>query len=217
MRRIKLGRQLEEQICNIRYEEFFDKEQFSDIDVAVYNIRGYCIDRKTLDLLKERQYIEAIKTIYKVIYNVLSNFVLNIIIRRYPKFDFGEIFDICSVEDKDAWDDWNNKKWKEIGQVYQEREIYIHAYNGIIHDKEIKNDFDISKIIQSKKSIGIKINTLFNNIDKCVGIHIRRTDHDRTKRLSPTSLLIYKMNELIEIEKELNFFDHRRCKRRKIY
>ena len=82
--------------------------------------------------------------------------------------------------------------------------VYIHAYCGIIKDDEVNNiDFSAVKF---REQYWERVNEILPEDKKCVGIHIRRTDHDTATRNSSTAAFMKKIEEIISKDKEVKFF-----------
>lgn len=118
--------------CNIRYEEVFDKEQFSDLDIKVLAPPPAFIPENIPSLLRKKDFFGVIGEIVKRIKNSLNK---KAILLKYNCVDYfpdrtigwsGERFSQHCIES------WNScRKGLE-----KKKELFIRAYSELIFDSK---------------------------------------------------------------------------------
>ena len=171
--------------CNCGYFDIFDSSQFHDINCKVVQFKRYGHELKDADNFKTP-----------------AGFVLflkEIVLRIQYTFSFYPIrlyYRLRSSMHKNAYADGNvalNPESVKSGNSY------IEAYNGIHHKH------DVSSACFSKEALEEADSILEAAHGNCIGVHIRRTDHEPAKG-SLTDDFISKMQTLLEEDNSLYFY-----------
>lgn len=97
-----------------------------------------------------------------------------------------------------VWD-----KLKTDMEINKGEDRYVHAYCGICLDEREKIDYSS---ILFKKEYWNEVEQILRKERKYIGVHIRRTDHERAIKNSDTDAFIKKMKEILEKVPETVFF-----------
>lgn len=186
--------------CNIRYEEVFDKEQFSDLDIKVLEPPAF-IPENIPSLLKKGDFFGVIGEILKRIKNSLNKKAM---LLKYNCVDYfpdrtigwsGERFSQHCI------DSWNLcRKGLE-----KKKELFIRAYGELIFDSKEGGTLDYQVIKFADRWIK-KAGLIINDSEEYIGIHIRRTDHSTAIEHSKLETFILMMQEKILKNADVRFF-----------
>lgn len=187
--------------CNIHYDDIFANEQFSDIELEIVEVDkdGYwkaksihksILEGKILDAFSEIKHRIHIKRMYRV----------------YSKGHEVIRYNDCSVStwnaDFSKYNQWKKEKWQQVKKLCEEhRNIYLDCYESFIVPRDTSY---MSEIIRFKKVYIDTANKIV--VGDMIGIHIRRTDHELAKKISPIELFIQKIDEEIVKNNSVKFF-----------
>lgn len=171
--------------CNCNYYDIFDISQFKDIDCKVIQFSRYGIELRNSENFKS---FDGLVRISKEICRRIWFGITYYPVRCYYKAR-------CSVY-KNAYIDGNVALTP--GDI-KNCSIYIEAYNGI-HFK-----YDVSSVRFAEAALKEAEEILRITNGNCVGVHIRRTDHEPAKS-SLTERFIDKMIELLENDSSMYFY-----------
>ena len=186
--------------CNIHYDDVFDNEQFSDIVTEIIEV--------------DKDGYRECKSIHKSllkgkIWDVFSEVRHRIHLKRTYGF-YSKKCKIVRYNDSPAivagdfseYNRWKENKWKQIEKLCEEHEkIYIDCYESFIVPRDTSN---ISEAIKFKNNYNSIVNKIVD--ENMIGIHIRRTDHELAKELSPVALFMQKMDSEIVENNSVKFF-----------
>lgn len=172
--------------CNIGYYKVFDCQQFDDINVKVIEFSKFRVRIKDIGNL-------SISNLFLIIGEILHR------LHYYVKYNFIKCYYRKRCQNyKNAYQDGN----KPIDRGFiKSHSCYIEAYNMITEEESnlsvIKfNDFLLQK---AKKVMGAYEK-------KCIGIHIRRTDHEPAKQHSSTFKFVEEMKRILKEDKKACFY-----------
>lgn len=189
--------------CNIRYEEVFDKEQFSDLDIKVLDPPPAFIPKNIPSLVKKRDYVGIIR---EIINRVKNSLYKKIILLKYNYINYipdrtigwsGERFS------KHCMDSWNScRKGLE-----KKKELFICAYSELIFEPEMRkgNEFDYQVIKFADRWVK-KAELIVSEDEEYIGIHIRRTDHSTAIAHSKLETFILMIQERLQENPNTRFF-----------
>ena len=110
--------------------------------------------------------------------------------------------DYC-IKGKDLKDYHWNKKIDIISTSSQKKNIYIRTYN----DLYLENTKEHLRSFKPKENIQSVVDEITDKFSRnTIGIHIRRTDNDKSIEFSPTSIFIEHMTKALKTNPNLNFF-----------
>ena len=186
--------------CNIKYFDVFDKEQFSDIELKIVEINknGYWETKNIYELCKHakvgRAFLEVLHRLYfKILFKYYSK---GCEVVKYN--DAPEVINNGFSE----YNRWKESKWAHIKKICEEhRNIYIDGYESFIIPRDVTGIYNVIKFKSEYVSTADKI----INGDM-VGVHIRRTDHNLAKELSPVELFVQKIDDEINKNNSIMFF-----------
>ena len=188
--------------CNIHYDDVFASEQFSDIELKVVEVDegGYWEWKSIHKSVLEGKFVTAISEINHRIH-------LKKTYRFYSKGCEVVRYNDCPniiVEPGDfsIYNQWKENKWKQIKRICEEhKNIYIDCYESFIVPRDASN---ISGVIKFKPEYVEAADRIVG--EEMIGIHIRRTDHELAKKLSPVELFIQKIDSEIKENNAIKFF-----------
>ena len=188
--------------CNIHYDDVFlwrgqlegVNPEIVEVDKGGYwewkSVHKSILQGKILEAFSEIRHRIHIKKIYKF-YSKGCEIV------RYndcPDADWNSDFSI--------YNEWKEKKWKQIEQLLKEdKKVYIDCYESFIVPRDSSG---ISEVIKFKEEYVTAADNIING--DMVGIHIRRTDHELSKRISPVEMFVEKMDNEIAGNNSVKFF-----------
>lgn len=189
--------------CNIRYEEVFDNEQFSDLDVKVLPPPPAFVPQNIPSLIRKLDFcgifceiVNRIKDgLHKKIIPIKYNYI-NYIPDRTIGWS-GERFS------KHCIDSWNLcRKGLE-----DKKELFIRAYSELIFDPEMRKEqeWDYQVIKFADKWVK-KAELIVNEDEEYIGVHIRRTDHTTAIEHSKFETFVLMMQEKIKENMNTLFF-----------
>lgn len=164
--------------CDCYYKDVFDTRQFADVPMRVYeydffnfklkDLKGGARATDILRIAKEVLVRAASKMKYTITTKKLKN-ECSLLKNSYQDGNF--LLDPVAAEDKSC---------------------YIEAYNCItgIHD--------LSDIIFKQSYVDRAAQVLNGNEDRCIGVHIRRTDHKPATEESLTSSFVARIRAILE-------------------
>lgn len=188
--------------CNIGYYEVFDRMQFNDIKVKVVEL-DLC-NRSISEVIKGKKVFAILQQIWRrVCQKVEVRKIKKQLKRDYEWIEYTPPKEIgWSGQEYDAY---QSKRWQQVQECLGKgKNICVHAYCGIIKDKEEEN-IDLRKIQFLKKYIN-KCDDILEKGKRYIGIHIRRTDHSTAIENSSTSVFIQKISEYLEEDSNVHFF-----------
>ena len=190
-------------MCNISYKKAFSKEQFADIDLKVievdltepHSIPDYLIDHKYLDIAREIK-----KRAKRAAFNVWVGFLKRN--KKYIDYDYN--YKRMTAEERGIHlaKCWNECE-RHLAQHGHEN-LFIHAYVGIVKGQEA--DKIASRTIRFHEKYMEKANRIMAGSGNYVGVHIRRTDHNRAIKCSTDKAFIQKMDEALNRDRNIRFF-----------
>ncbi len=192
--------------CGISFREVFAADIFADIEIKVIEI-----DLKYLNYDKYGGFWSNIKRIHLIgAVRFLTALFKSRLCEKLSQMVFREnyfsYFPAKNVEElSDKYYEHMSNTWNNIRKrLMGDREIYIHAFCGIVKDKGQENiDYGVIKF---RKEYLERAEKIIIPGEKVIGIHIRRTDHQRAAKVSNTNAFIKKIDEIIEGQKEARFF-----------
>lgn len=172
--------------CNIGYYKIFDCQQFDDINVKVIEFSKFRVRIKDIKNISVSNLFLIIREIlHRLLYYVKYNFIKFYYRKKCQKY-------------KNAYQDGNRPIEEEL---VKNNSCYIEAYN-MITEKE--SDLSVIKFNDSLVQKAKKIMGAYEK--KCIGIHIRRTDHEPAKRHSSTSKFVIEMKRILKDDNETFFY-----------
>lgn len=189
--------------CGIHFKEVFADDIFSDVDLTV-------IEDDTKYLRSGGVWLNIRKGSCKKAISIAVMKIRGCVIKRLPAIVFGKnYFDYEPLKEL-GWSGTRYREhlvntWNKVKKALSDhKKVYIHAYCGIIKDAE-QEKVDVS-VIKFRDEYWKKVEELVGLEEKCIGIHIRRTDHQVAIKGSSTKAFINKIDEIVEKEKDIKFF-----------
>ena len=186
--------------CNIRYEDVFENEQFSDIQIKVVEVekKGYREGKSIRKLVKQVKILELVS---EIVHRIYKKILYSFYSRGREIVRYSDAPEIISG-DFTEYRKWKKDKWNKIEKLYKEhKKIYVDCYESFIVPRDTA---DISEVIKFKSKYISVVNKIING--NVVGIHIRGTDHELAKKLSPLELFIQKIDNEINENNSVKFF-----------
>lgn len=204
-----------EKWCNIRYEDVFAKEQFSDVNLGVLNYKFFPPDwGDGMKVYLKRGQIGKLLTclgqwaLYfaRACYNRKTERLMNYFKQcdTYVRFDPNEE---TGWEGK-AYEEWGLTCWNRV-KGYLENRVNFCAgiYCGMMRGEDSENQGDPSTVVFDRKytklADSLKIG---EGGQEWVGVHVRRTDHNDSIRESTLDCFIEKMKKALADNREVRFF-----------
>lgn len=195
--------------CCIDIEDVLDDIDCPDIEITVKSFKTKRKKLKEIDISKSvwNSIIAFVYNLYPCVYNFVFDNESKMI-RKYAKnkeqYDFnppkeigwyGETFEI-----------FKQNIWKEVKtRLHKDTDIYVRAYHNIIYDAHTYRYLDS---LVFKTEYWNAVEQILGNVKRegLVGVHIRRTDHNKCIRMSPLHTFLSKMNQLVENNPQIRFF-----------
>ncbi len=190
-----------DQVCPVKYERIFSKKQFNDIKIRVINLNGQY--NGVRNLLRKGKVIAVLK---ELIRRVVERFILGYYKKRYDYIRYKTDIEFNDCEDyrNSLTISWENvlNKIKNGG-----KELFVDDYQSIMYPHIYEEaSVRVQKIIFCEAIVSKVQDIIKKYRNSIVGIHIRGTDHETAKKLSPVELFIDKMNKEINDDPDVMFF-----------
>ena len=171
--------------CNIGYFDIFEKQQFSDIDLKVVEFVKFGISVR--DVNKKR--VNALFILIREVFIRLKYKILHTFYVKYYKSK--------SSIHKNAYLDGNSVMDEKL---VKDNNCFIEAYNMITGN----SDLQAIKIKEEfvKEAEGI----ISPYLSHCVGIHIRRTDHQPAISESRTESFVAEIRNILKDDGSMYFY-----------
>lgn len=171
--------------CNCNYYDIFDETQFNDIDCKVIQFDRFGTE------LRDKESFRSVSNIIKFSKELCRRIWFGC--TYYPIRAY--YLSRCSVH-KNAYRDGNRAL---VSETVKDTSCFIEAYNGITHTHDVSSVRFLEVNLDKAK----KLLEITNG--NCIGVHIRRTDHEPAKG-SLTDNFIMKMKGLLDADSGLYFF-----------
>ena len=172
--------------CGIHFYEVFADDMFDDIELRVI----------------EENKLETTNSIYNAKKLWLKE--------KLPVYVFREKYIDFTPPKEIGWSGKNyirhlKSTYKRMRkELSEKKEIYIKAYCGIIKDEERENvDYTVIKF---RDNYWKQVDRILKPDTKYIGVHIRRTDHNRAIKESSTEAFIQQVREMVNEREELKIF-----------
>lgn len=172
--------------CNCRYSDIFEKSQFDDIECKVISFVQFSCK------LKNKANFISFSGLLCFIREVILRF--RFLFTYYPAKVYYKLS--CSYH-KNSYKDGN--AIPDINKIIHNNS-YIEAYCGITQNNDISSIRFISQAWTDANRI------MSSASKQCIGVHIRRTDHEPAKNTSSTEQFISLMKKLKEQDISISFF-----------
>ena len=192
--------------CGIHFWEVFAHDMFEDIELKVIEVNlkylNYSEYGGFWSNIREKHFVKAIRFVITVFKDRC--------LEKLVKIIFGKKYCLYQIpieieELSDEYMEYMFNVWKRVKNVLSgNRKIYIHAFGGIIRDKEQEN-VNLS-VIKFRQEYWKTVEEIINPNEKIIGIHIRRTDHQRAIEASGTDAFVKKIDEILEKQGDAKFF-----------
>lgn len=191
-----------EKDCDISYKDVFSEEQFNDIPLlSVIELKGLGAYKNIPELIKRKRFKEIIdECIYRFkIESKIQRFMLGRkYIDYYPTPEIGWSGERYLAHQKACWE-------KTLDMLRKKREIFIRAYCGVIIDDDLQKQVRMD-VIKFNPQYEKKVEEIVSGNRNWLGIHIRRTDHQRAIEYSKTEDFIRLMKKAQEENPQTRFF-----------
>ena len=187
--------------CNIHYYDVFESNQCNDIGLEIVEVdNDGCWENK--NILKSVMRCQFLTVILEIKHRLHLKRIYNYYSRGCEIVRYNDFSEAIVNDDFSKYNNWKENKWRKIKKLCEEhKKIYIDCYESFIVPRNVS---DISEVIMFKK----EYTDIASEIIYCdmIGIHIRRTDHELSKKMSPIILFTNKINEEIERNASIKFF-----------
>lgn len=171
--------------CNIGYYKAFDCQQFADISVKVIEFSKFRVRIKDIGNL-------SITNLFLIIREILHR------LHYYVKYNLIKFYYRKKCQNyKNAYLDGNKPIESDFVKSHS---CYIEAYNMITKEESNLSVIKFNDLLVQKAK---KIMGAYKK--NCIGIHIRRTDHEPAKQYSSTSKFLVEMKRILQ-EDNTTFF-----------
>lgn len=194
--------------CQIDIKEVLDEIKVHGIKVSFVSFRT---SRKRIREINIRKSLgRSLAAFCYNLYAMIYNYIFDNETKMINRYAGGAIFDYnppLEIGWSGArYEDYTYQKWKEVEKrVKTDTDIYVHAYGGMIYEKDTVRDF---RSFRFKKEYLDEVKKILGRYEssQLVGVHIRRTDHNVCIKKSPLHLFLEKMDEITADEPDTHFF-----------
>lgn len=195
--------------CGIAVEDVLEMEKYKDINISFISFPGFV--EKHFKILNAKQSVfknmaKCIYNVYVSIYNSITNKEARIVkkyTRGRERFDFEPSKEVGWSGE--GYRSHLCKTWNSIKErLKKDTNIYIHAYCGIIKEERACN----LNLIFFKDTYWNRVHEILSGVehDWLVGVHVRRTDHAASIKMSPLKAFMREMDKQININPKTVFF-----------
>lgn len=194
-----------EDCCAIGYYDVFERSQFEDINVSVYEY--------DLRIKMDVNQIGIRKNLKKLrIDRVLKEIIGFIRIRRQNK-KFDKIAEKNEYIDyyPSTWEGGEPEKhakrcWNTLLKAREDnKNCFLNIYCGIMPEMESKKQVQYSEIIKIREDYIQRAKNVLDGHD-CIGFHIRRTDHKVAMSVSTVESFVKKIEDTLKNENNQMFY-----------
>lgn len=197
-----------EEACRIPFYDVFAEDMFDDIEFDIIEIDEYYHKYGGIkDNFNKKKHKNAFRSIVQRLKIYIGSFPLCII---QKKFKLEKKYAEYNPPKKIGWSgasylDYTKNVWQKLKEMLKiSSDVFIHAYCGIIQDKE-KEIVDFATV-RFKKEYWDTVETIMYGKNNWIGVHIRRTDHAAAIKESRTEDFIKYMKEISKLKDDVTFF-----------